>query len=85
MKEDTTRYIDLEDEDIVQDRCEFKKVQIYEHIDDRIKEENVFHAWVRSNDSFNTNYEVNNFVFVLCRLCIRATKMWKRWKPKQRS
>ena len=58
MNEDPAKVIDFEDPDFVRERCEFKRVQIYEHIDDNIREENAFRAWLASNDSYKLDYTV---------------------------
>lgn len=55
---DKARQIDFEDESIRAVRCEFERTQIYEHIDDQIKAEHVFTAWLSSNDSFAKEYKV---------------------------
>lgn len=55
---DKARRIDFEDESIRAVRCEFERTQIYEHIDDQIKAEHVFTAWLSSNDSFEKEYKV---------------------------
>lgn len=52
------KIIDFEDSSFVKERCEFKRKQIYEHIDENIKKENSFRAWLASNDSFNLDYSV---------------------------
>ena len=51
--------IDFDDPVFEKERCEFKRVQIYEHIDDNIRAENAFRAWLASNDSFNLDYVVS--------------------------
>ena len=68
--------IDFNSEDVQQMRCEFTKTQIYEHIDEQIKAEHVFSAWLASNDSLNKEYEVGNGGLGLkgCRLYIPAKK-----------
>ena len=58
MGEDSSKVIDFEDPSFMRERCEFKRVQIYEHIDDTIREENAFRAWLASNDSYNLDYVV---------------------------
>lgn len=50
--------MDLDDPSFQSARCSFKRIQIYEHIDDQIKEGNVFRAWLSSNDSFEKDYRV---------------------------
>lgn len=50
--------MDLDDHSFSQERCSFKRSQIYEHIDDQIKEGNVYRAWLCSNDSFEKEYKV---------------------------
>lgn len=60
MKGDIEKFIDFEDSSFVTERCEFKRKQIYEHIDENIKKENAFRAWLASNDSFNLDYSVKD-------------------------
>lgn len=62
MKGDLTKIIDFEDASFVTERCEFKRKQIYEHIDENIQKENAFRAWLTSNDSFNLDYSVFHYV-----------------------
>ena len=58
QKEDPSKYLDLDDPAITKTRCAFKRVQIYEHIDDLIRENNVFKSWMASNDSHEKEYVV---------------------------
>lgn len=41
---------------ILQARCAFKRAQIYEHIDDQIKAEDPFAAWLEGVDRYNKAY-----------------------------
>ena len=67
MNEDPAKVIDFEDKEFVRERCEFKRIHIYEHIDDNIRAENAFRAWLASNDSYKLDYTV---LLVDCVLCI---------------
>ena len=55
-----SKIIDLDDPEIIETRCAFKRKQIYEHIDDNIQHENSFRAWIASNDSFHLDYSVGD-------------------------
>ena len=57
-EDDPAKELDLDDTSFSSVRCAFKRVQIYEHIDDQIREGNVFRAWLSSNDSFEKEYKV---------------------------
>lgn len=69
--------IDFTSEDVQRIRCEFTKTQIYEHIDEQIKTEHVFSAWIASNDSLNKEYVVRNqnlnLMCTRCRTLARKT------------
>lgn len=56
--DDPAKELNLDAASFSSERCEFKRVQIYEHIDDQIREGNVFRAWLSSNDSFEKEYKV---------------------------
>ena len=60
MGEDAEKIIDFDDPTFEKERCEFKRVQIYEHIDDNIRAENAFRAWLAFNDGFNLDYVVGD-------------------------
>lgn len=58
MNGESAKTIDFEDPALMHERCEFKRKQIYEHIDENIRAENAFRAWLASTDSFHLDYTV---------------------------
>ena len=92
QKEDASRVIDLEDASIMKERCEFKRTQIYEHIDDQIKKEDPFTSWLEGVDHYNKEYSVwGGYVRIMIRSPTRRRRTsaaWRRrreWRTRRRS
>ena len=56
--DDASRVIDFEEPSIAAVRCEFKRVQLYEHIDEQIVAEDTFRTWLKSVDGTDAEYKV---------------------------